>query len=53
MNWKNTANINIESYKKKEINSNILDLKKTEYLKTAIIENEWINKFNKDILDGP
>ena len=31
----------------------IADLKKTWYLNTAIIENEWSNKFKKDIFDGP
>ena len=30
-----------------------VDLKKTWYLKTAIIENEWINNLKNDILDGP
>ena len=29
------------------------DLKNTWYLKTAIIENEWINNLNIDICDGP
>ena len=32
---------------------NIIDLKKTWNLNTAIIENEWIIKFINDILDGP
>ena len=31
----------------------IADLKKTWFLKTAIIENEWINNLNNDIFDGP
>ena len=31
----------------------ITDLKKTFFLKTAIIEKEWIIKLNKDIFDGP
>ena len=30
-----------------------VDLKKTVYLKTAIIENECNNKFKIDIFDGP
>ena len=30
-----------------------VDLKKTRYLKTAIIENEWINSLKNDICDGP
>ena len=30
-----------------------VDLRKTVYLKTPIIDNECIAKFNKDILDGP
>ena len=31
----------------------IADLKKTVFLKTAIIENEWTTRLNKDILEGP
>ena len=31
----------------------IIDLKKTWYLKTAIIEKECINNLNKDIFEGP
>ena len=31
----------------------IADLKKTVFLKTAIIEKEWITRFNRDILEGP
>jgi hypothetical protein len=30
-----------------------VDLRNTLYLKTAIIESEWIISFNKDILVGP
>ena len=30
-----------------------VDLKKTVYLKTAIIENECIIRFKKDIFEGP
>ena len=30
-----------------------VDLKKTWYLKTAIIEKEWIKSFKSDIWDGP
>ena len=39
--------------KKEKIITMKLDLKKTEYLKTEIIEKEWITRFNKDICDGP
>ena len=30
-----------------------VDLKKTWYLKTAIIEKEWIKSFKRDIWEGP
>mgnify|MGYP004215644347 CR=1 FL=1 len=30
-----------------------VDLKKTVYLKTPIIENEWMAKLYKDIFEGP
>ena len=30
-----------------------VDLKKTWYLKTAIIEKEWIKSLKSDIWDGP
>ena len=32
---------------------NKTDLKNTVSLKTAIMEKEWIARFNKDILEGP
>ena len=57
-------NIKIKLKKKKEMSSYIwlvkinikikkIDLKNTWNLKTAIIENEWINNLNKDIFEGP
>ena len=30
-----------------------VDLKNTVYLKTAIIEKEWITSLKRDIFDGP
>ena len=43
----------IKLFKKDKIIIKKLDLKKTEYLKTPIIEKECIIKLNSDILDGP
>ena len=40
-------------FKKESIIIKKLDLKKTWYLKTAIIEKECIARFSKDIFDGP
>ena len=36
-----------------KIKINIIDLKYTFFLNTAIIDSEWINNLNKDIFDGP
>lgn len=36
---------------RKRINNN--DLRNTWYLKTAMIEKEWINNLKKDIWEGP
>ena len=36
-----------------KIKINIIDLKYTFFLNTAIIDSEWINNLNKDVFDGP
>jgi hypothetical protein len=40
-------------FKKDRIIIKKLDLKKTWYLKTAIIEKECITRLNNDIFEGP
>tara|TARA_Y100001958_G_C21144233_1_gene482065 strand:+ start:787 stop:1086 length:300 start_codon:yes stop_codon:yes gene_type:complete len=41
------------NFKKNNISKKTVDLKRTLYLKTAIIDNECKKRLNNDIFDGP
>ena len=51
--WKNIARLPKKEFRYANTINIKVDLKNTLYLKTAIIDSEWIISLNRDIWDGP
>ena len=51
--WKNIERNPKKEFRYAKAISIKVDLRKTWYLNTAIMESEWIISFKKDIWDGP